>query len=232
MSVKIKKPIYLTVDFEDYRYNFSRDFISKKQYYVDEVEKQYWIIKKIFNKINAKALFYIVGEVADKLSKDVVEDIKQNYDIGSHSLSHLKLSKMSDEEIYTDTKKSLELIEKKFLKKIDHYRAPYFSIDNNEENYYKGISRAGIKFSSSLRKKKIESNNTIFINEHGITEIPLRSIGFGLKRITVIGGSYFRLMPIQLIDKLILDTIKLNFLQIICNYEADFFAGNYRKKYI
>ena len=84
----------------------------------------------------------------------MVEDIKQNYDIGSHSLSHLKLSKMSDEEIYTDTKKSLELIEKKFLKKIDHYRAPYFSIDNNEENYYKGISRAGIKFSSSLRKKK------------------------------------------------------------------------------
>ena len=44
----------------------------------------------------------------------MVEDIKQNYDIGSHSLSHLKLSKMSDEEIYTDTKKSLELIEKNF----------------------------------------------------------------------------------------------------------------------
>ena len=33
-------------------------------------------------------------------------------------------------------------------------------------------------------------------------------------------------MPIQLIDKLILDTIKLNFLPIIYlhNYEADFFA--------
>ena len=28
MSVKIKKPIYLTVDFEDYRYNFSRDFLD------------------------------------------------------------------------------------------------------------------------------------------------------------------------------------------------------------
>ena len=164
MSKKNKKEIYLTVDFEDYRYNFSRDFMSIKKYYIEEVEKQYWILSNILKKINAKALFYIVGEVAEKLSKDLVNDINLNYDIGSHSLSHLKLLNMSEEEIYNDTKKSIELIENKFLKKIDHYRAPYFSIDNNEINYYKGISRAGIKYSSSLRKKTINSNQIIHLN--------------------------------------------------------------------
>ena len=232
MSEKIKQPIYLTVDFEDYRYNFSRDFLSIKKYYIDEVERQYWILRNIFKKINAKALFYIVGEVAEKLSEDLVNDINLNFDIGSHSLNHLKLLKMSEDEIYRDTKKSIELIEDKFLKKIEHYRAPYFSIDKNETNYYKAISKAGIKFSSSLRQKKNNSKKVINLNEYGITEIPLRSIGFGLKRITVIGGSYFRLMPISLIEKLISDTIKLNFLPLIYihNYEADYLAPPIMKK--
>ena len=204
----------------------SIDFMHIKKYHIDEVEKQYWILSKILKKINAKALFYIVGEVAERLSNNVIADINNNYDIGSHSLNHLKLLNMNETEIYNDTKESIELIESKFNKKIEHYRAPYFSIDNNEKNYYKAIARAGIKFSSSLRMKIIKSKYIINFDNYNITEIPLRSIGFGLKRITVIGGTYLRLMPISIIDKLISNSIKLNFLPIIYihNYETDYLA--------
>ena len=220
------KKIYLTIDFEDYRYNFLRDFSGSKQYFIDEVEKQYWILKNILSEINAKAMFYIVGEVAKMLSNEVVNDINRNYDIGSHSLSHLKLLKMDSNEIYEDTKKSVNLIEDKFSKKIEHYRAPYFSIDSNENNYYEGIAKCGIKFSSSLRISKFRHNSAriIKLKDFPIIEIPLRSIGFGSKRITIIGGTYFRLFPISLIEYLIRDSIKKNFVPIIYlhNYEPDY----------
>tara|TARA_B100001059_G_scaffold56775_1_gene51839 strand:+ start:18864 stop:19700 length:837 start_codon:yes stop_codon:yes gene_type:complete len=224
---KDKKPIFLTVDFEDYRYNFTRDYLNQKKYYIEEVEKQYWLLSNILKKINARALFYLVGEVANKISNDLIKDIKLNYDIGSHSLSHLKLINMNEAEIYNDTKKSIELIEDRVNQKIEHYRAPYFSIDKNEENYYQGISKAGVKFSSSLRQKRIDTNYIINLKKYKIIEIPLRSIGFGRKRITIIGGTYFRIMPISLIDKLISDSIKLNFLPIIYlhNYEVDYSAN-------
>ena len=53
-------------------------------------------------------------------------------------------------------------------------------------------------------------------------EIPLKGIGFGSKKITIIGGTYFRIMPIRLILKLIKNIIKNNFAPIIYLHNYDF----------
>ena len=70
--LKKKIKVALTVDFEDYNYNFKRYYNNlKPSYEIDEVERQYWQLNNIFLNLNAKATFFLVSKVASLLSKKI-----------------------------------------------------------------------------------------------------------------------------------------------------------------
>jgi len=88
----------------------------------------------ILKKLEIPATFFINVDFIEKGYKDKkfmdwiqVEEISSNklFTIGSHSLSHKKLSKLSDNDIYYYLTKSKEIIEKKLNKKVKFISYPF-----------------------------------------------------------------------------------------------------------
>ncbi len=220
-----KKNIHLTIDFEDYRYNFNRDYNqSVSSYNIHEIYNQYWLMTDELKKFSSGATFFLVAEVAKILDKDIISDLKKYYDIGCHSNKHINLGTFNRNEFFNDTAKAKNTLEDLFSMKIDSYRAPYFSAEKILDFFYEELSKNNFKYSSSTRLTHMPGNTKKFykIKNSDILEIPLKGIGFGSKKITIIGGTYFRIMPIRLILKLIKNSIKNNFAPIIYLHNYDF----------
>ena len=112
----------------------------------DGMLSQYTYAKPILDKYNFKATFYIICNKVDKENRMNWNDIhileEEGHEIGSHSMNHKKVSKLSEEEI------EYEIIEfKKCLQEngfdVTSFSFPYNDGDNNKnilkiitENYY------------------------------------------------------------------------------------------------
>ena len=69
--------VALTIDFEDYNYNFSRDYIGDDpEFNEEELKKQYWILRESFDTLGAKATFFIVSKIIKLLGNNIINDIK------------------------------------------------------------------------------------------------------------------------------------------------------------
>ena len=222
---KNKIKIALTIDFEDYNYNFSRDYISDNpEFNEEELKKQYWILRESFDALGANATFFIVSKMIKLIGNNIINDIKNNYHIGCHSYQHLNLSRLSEKEFDLDTDRAKKILEDTFQKEILYYRAPYFSAEKITNFFYKILSKHSFQYSSSIRLSN--TDKSIITNEYNIHEIPLKSFGIGSKKYTIIGGTYFRITPLNLIIKLLKNAAKNNFIPMVYlhNYDFDPFA--------
>jgi hypothetical protein len=90
---------------------------------------------------------------------------------------------------------------------IVSYRAPYFSGERCDPWFGDTLTRLGFSLDSSrrLRSPPPAFQGTLPLAGAGgtVREVPLPSIGCGSKRITVVGGSYFRLLPMRWIIRLL-----------------------------
>ena len=221
--LKKKIKVALTIDFEDYNYNFNRDYNNGQPFYeISEVERQYWKLKNIFVKLNAKATFFLVSKVTSMLSKNILTDLKNSYHLGCHSYEHLNLSHLNKQEFEKDTEYATKILEDIFQIRINYYRAPYFSAEKITEFFYEVLNKYNYKFSSSIRIVNKLDN----VNHNGIKEIPLKAFGFGSKKYTIIGGTYFRVTHVNIIKKLIINAKNNNFTPMIYlhNYDVDYNA--------
>lgn len=163
-------------------------------------------ILELLDKSNVKAIFFIIGEVAHRYPKLVLEISNRGHVIGSHSMQHKLHSELTDEMFIRDLEDSLDIIEAITGRRPTFYRAPGFSLTKAYFHRYKLLHNLGIKYDSSLflgsashggvsesDVKKFQVKNTYRID--GVTVLPFRkSSMFGLK-LPMLGGGYFRLMP-------------------------------------
>ena len=101
----------MTVDFEG---NF-KDEASL----TDNLNK----ILDLFDKFNASATFFVVGELIEKFP-NIVKTIPRKHEIAAHGFRHIRLSKLNGSELKKEIKRSKESI-LKVTKKCLGFRAPY-----------------------------------------------------------------------------------------------------------
>jgi len=105
-------------------------------------------MEKIFRLIddtNSKATFFCMGWVAEKYP-DVIRDIDQaGFEIGSHSNFHQLAYQQTPEEFRNDLKTSICNIEDLISKKVRAYRAPGFSITENNKWAFDVLIEEGIE---------------------------------------------------------------------------------------
>jgi len=119
----------MSVDLEDY---FCDLPFSEWGNYQSRLKITTQKILKLFKKYNVTATFFVVGHLAEQFP-DIIEDIKkQGHEIASHSHTHIDLRKITPEEFEKDLKKSIDTIEKISKEKVKGFRAPFFSV--SEEN--------------------------------------------------------------------------------------------------
>ena len=162
------------------------------------------------DRLNIKGTFFCVGKLASEFP-DVVRCISsRGHEIGCHSYIHVWLNKMTEEVLRKDTTDALKALEDVVGKKVSSYRAPAFSITENNPWAISVLADCGIESDASIfpgprdfggyqsfpqdRPCKVEYQGTT------LKEYPIGMMSVLGRKIAYSGGGYFRLIPYRLIS--------------------------------
>ena len=198
----------MSVDLEDYYCDLP---FSKWPKYESRIIKNTEMILDLFEKYNVKATFFVLGYIAEKFPDLIIKISKLGHEIASHGYAHIDLRKVTKEEFEDDFFKSKNILEKITGKKVEGFRAPFFSI--NENNYWVfDVLSKNITYDSSVFPVKTHlygipnAPRTIYkpsldniINEDKdgkLVEIPMATHRIPLiGNIPIAGGFYLRFFP-------------------------------------
>ena len=136
----------MSVDLEDYFCDLPFEEWSK---YESRVVKNTEMILDLFEKYEVKATFFVLGYIAEQFPELIKKISELGHEIASHSYAHIDLRRVSKEKFEDDFIKSKNILEKITGKKVQGFRAPFFSINKN--NYWVfEILNKNISYDSSV----------------------------------------------------------------------------------
>ena len=167
----------------------------------------------ILNKLDergCKGTFFCVGGMATDFP-DVVRKIQsRGHEIGCHSFKHVWLNKMTPEEVYQDTRMAVDALEQCIGKKVKSYRAPAFSIGQNNEWAFEILNRCGIIRDASVFPAERDFGGfpqfgqkvpTIICSTIRLKEFPICTTKILGKETAYSGGGYFRFFPLSFVRR-------------------------------
>ena len=200
----------LTFDIEDW---YNCDFISEDFNWDKYEVRIYEGVERILlelEKRKLKATFFCLGWIAEK-HPQVIKDIhKAGHHIGCHSYQHELSFRFDRKGFYVDTQKSKILIEDLIGEPIDVFRAPGFSITENNKWAFEVLAELDFKFDCSIFPAAHDYGGFISYGkaEPAILQLPngvqLKEFPINIhklmgKNLVFSGGGFFRLFPYPLI---------------------------------
>jgi peptidoglycan/xylan/chitin deacetylase (PgdA/CDA1 family) len=222
----VRRTAILTVDLEDYRRQELRDHLGRPQPSNPlEVERQLDMLLELFASCGALATFFAVGRLVEELPSSAWGRITKNHRLGCHGHEHLRVSEQGPRKFRDDVSSAKKALEDVAGVPVLSYRAPYFSADGCDPWFGETLGEAGFEIDSSRRlsAKPAGSSPTLPLEGSGgaVRELPLCSVGVGPKRLTVIGGTYFRLLPLPIIRRLLERAEALEFVPVVYLHPYD-----------
>jgi polysaccharide deacetylase family protein (PEP-CTERM system associated) len=202
---------FLTFDIEDW---YNVDFITEDFEWDKYEVRIYEGVERILGSLessNTKGTFFCLGWLAEK-HPDIIKRIDElGHHIGCHSYQHQLSFRFSPNEFRTDTLKAKNLIEDVIGKEINAFRAPGFSITNNNLWALDILVQLGFKYDCSLFPANhdyggypdygFEGPSQLSLPSGMIKEFPTSFHNFFGKNLVFSGGGYFRLFPYWLIKR-------------------------------
>ena len=135
----------------------------------DGILSQYTFAKTILDKYNFKATFYIICNSVDKENRMDWNNIQtleeEGHEIGSHSMNHKRISKLSEEEIKYEIIESKRCLQENGFN-VTSFSFPYNDGDNNKnilkiiaDNYYIARTASEPLMLIQCRSEKDEEDN-------------------------------------------------------------------------
>lgn len=174
-----------------------------------------WILdlieeKRTTNK-ELSATFFCTGKMALEFPSVIKKIAKRKHEIACHSHQHTWCNKMSRLQMEEDTYTAIDALEQCVGKKIKGYRAPAFSITEQNTYAFEILAKYGIEYDSSIFPAhrdfggfpsfKYDTPVTIEYSGIQLHEFPIPLMSLLGKRVAYSGGGYFRLFPLPLIQK-------------------------------
>ena len=176
------------------------------------------IIYQCIEKANVSATFFVMGWMAEKYPEVIREINDRGFEIGSHTQMHQLVYEQERREFYNDVEKSIKTLEDCTGKKVTSFRAPGFSITENNKWAFETLFELGIKKDSSIfpagrahggfPSYNLPKPSIIEYNGIKLKEFPINTHTILGKYFIFSGGGYFRLLPYKIIKKL---TIQSNY---------------------
>jgi polysaccharide deacetylase family protein (PEP-CTERM system associated) len=202
-SISQKKQA-LTVDVEDYFHVSAFENVIEKSNWQNlemRVEKNTHRLLKLFEQKQAKCTFFTLGWVAERCPSLIQAIVTQGHELASHGYAHQRASMMTAEQFLNDVSKSKKILEDISGKPVLGYRAPSFSINENNTWVYPILNELGFKYSSSTYPIEHDlygvPNWPRFKHQRqeNIIEIPIPTLQNNSGNTGIGGGGYFRLYP-------------------------------------
>ena len=177
------------------------------------------IIYDILDKSKTPATFFVLGWMAEKYPKIIREISARGFEIGSHTHLHQLVYEQDKKTFYNDVEKSIKTLEDCTGKKVYSFRAPGFSITENNKWAFEILHELGIEKDSSvfpasrahggLPSYNLATPSIIEYNGIKLKEFPINTQTVLGKSFVFSGGGYFRLLPYKTIKNW---TVKSNYL--------------------
>lgn len=163
----------------------------------------------VLDKTRSNATFFCLGWIAENYP-DVVKEIpSRGHEIGTHGRMHQLVYEQSPREFKEDLGYSVKTLEDLTGKKVKYFRAPGFSIREDNKWAFEVLASLGIEVDCSIFPTRrahggfpsFGSPSPTVISYNGVVlkELPLNFITIGKMPIVFSGGGYFRLFPYELI---------------------------------
>jgi polysaccharide deacetylase family protein (PEP-CTERM system associated) len=170
---------------------------------------------KIFDLLdrnNQNATFFCLGWVARKFPHILRKIDDLGYEIATHSDLHQLAYEQSKSVFKQDLEKSIKSIEDIIGKKVKSYRAPGFSIKEDNVWVFEELVKQGIEIDCSVFPAKrshgglesYEYSEPSLLNINGVElkEFPINLYKVGNTNVIFSGGGYFRLFPYSMIKEM------------------------------
>lgn len=191
------------------------EWYLEKKYHGDRTER-YREFDDYLNRIlvlldckNIKATFFCLGKLATDFPHVVKTIAGKGHEIGCHSDSHGWLNKMTEIEALEDTRKAVDALEQCIGEKVKSYRAPAFSIGDNNKWAFEVLAKCGIERDASVFPAsrdfggfhQFKENVPTMVSYNGIVikEFPIPTAKLFGKELAYSGGGYFRFFPLWFI---------------------------------
>lgn len=163
--------------------------------------------------LNIKATMFCVGRLAIDFPGVIKKIVERGHEVGCHSNTHTWLNKMSEKELFEDTNEALKALQDVSGQRVSCYRAPAFSITQNNKWAIPVLADCGIENDASIYPtnrelggyKDFPQDTPCILNYQGATlkEYPVGLVSLLGKRMAYSGGGYFRLLPYWMVSKMI-----------------------------
>lgn len=168
-------------------------------------------ILNLLDETNTKATFFCVGKMAVEFPEVIKKISAEGHEIGCHSDVHTWLNKMTQEETLRDTYEAVNSLEQCIGTKVKSYRAPAFSIGENNKWAFEVLAECGIERDASVYPAArdfggfpnygIKEPSIVSYNNINIKEFPICTASLFGKELAYSGGGYFRFFPLWFVKK-------------------------------
>jgi len=204
----------LTFDIEEWFHildNESTKTVNEWTKYDSRINENIDRILNVLDICGYKATFFCLGWIVDKYPEVIRRIIQRGYELGSHTQMHQLIYEQNPKSFRNDINHSVKSIQDITGKKVKYFRAPGFSIRDENKWAFEVISEYGIEIDCSVfpaprahgglpsYKEPLPS----IIKYNGITlkELPINYVNVLGRPIIYSGGGYFRMFPYFLIKK-------------------------------
>ena len=160
------------------------------------------LLLDLFAEHDAKGTFFTLGIVAESYPQIVKRIVAEGHEIASHGYDHTRVTNMSEQAFKEDVERTKGILEDIAGVAVTGYRAPTFSISEDNGWAYPVLVETGHVYSSSIYPVKRDlyghpnSHRYPFVDPaSGIQEIPLTTTQYFGKTLPCAGGGFFRLYP-------------------------------------
>lgn len=204
----------LTFDIEEWFHILDNDATkSEKDWvkYESRIHQNMDRIYEVLDNVNAKASFFVLGWIAEKYPELIREICDRGYEIGSHTTLHQLVYEQDREGFYQDVDRSIKTLEDISGKKVRMFRAPGFSITEQNKWAFEVLHELGIEIDSSvfpagrahggLPEYGVAKPSILRYNGIQLKEFPINTYSLFNKPVIFSGGGYFRLFPYKYIKR-------------------------------
>lgn len=193
----------LTIDVEDYfQVSAFAPHIPRSDWALREcrVERNVDCILAMLDDHETKATFFTLGWIAERYPEVIRRIVENGHELASHGYGHERATDQTPEGFFADIQVAKLILEDLSGDEVLGYRAPSFSIGENNLWAFECLARAGYQYSSSIYPIRHDHYGMPDAPRHAhkigeVTEIPATTLRFFNRNWPASGGGYFRLMP-------------------------------------
>lgn len=223
-----RQTCYLSIDLEDYKHATMLDMGLAPRTNPDQTWRGVSRILSVLRETASHPTLtcFTTGQVARDQPDLVREMAAQGHEIACHSDQHENVYTLTRADFLNNVRRAKEALESAGEQPVVGFRAPNFSIDDRTAWAYPVLAEAGFSYDSSLvtdrPRAKAAPYDVMPVSGGAIFEFPIyRHKIVGTNGIRVIGGTYFRLLPLAVLVALMKKSAARGYVPMIYLHAAD-----------